>query len=121
MLATTNNPARGRSNSARGCDYARFAIPAKLAFNSRSAKPIRVFLREPGRPGSGLRSGRQRGVQRGPFAADPRAYENDRCDHCNEHDSEQHGVLDERRAFFVVAKLCESTKQFTHFITPPKK
>ena len=37
------------------------------------------------------------------LAADPPAYGNDRGDDRNQHDSEQHGVLDERRALFVLA------------------
>src|SRR5258706_148549 len=75
-----------------------------------------AFLRKPRLPGSGSW---QRSLQGRPLAADPSAHENDRGNYGYQHDSEQHGVLDERRALFVLAKFCESTNKFTHQFTPP--
>ena len=56
----------------------------------------------------------ERGVKRIPLARYPAADRNDSCDDRNQHDPDQHGVFEQRRAFFVGGKTLGQIQNLHH-------
>src|SRR5437588_13117668 len=53
-------------------------------------------------------------VQGGPLTVDPSTHSSDRDDNGNHEDSEQHGVFNQGRAFFILAEPFDIAKKLTH-------